>query len=247
MAAPLTWRGHFYNTPILTIYDIWVLHLNMPYAWGAQTSTVLLPLFRSAFAQSRRHLDIGVATGYFPSRGLSHTRAHAHARAVSKREEESNKMEITLMDIAPNSLSLAAQRIERENPGAARITTIQADALGPAPDALRGRFDSVSMFNLVHCIPGTQEAKARVFGLAKDVLSDEGVLVGCTVLGWRYLGWRVLGWLSLGLFNLVGAFSNWGEGREAYEQALRREFEEVETWVCGSMLLWRGSRPRRDN
>lgn len=234
--STLSWRGRFYNGLSLNLYDVWVIWLNMDYAWGSPTATVLLPLFLSAFSKSRRHLDIGVANGYFPSRAVEH----------SQQQEKATTKEIVLMDIAENSLMKAKKRIETENPGAAVVTTVLADAMGPAPRELKERkFDSISLFNVLHCIPGPVEDKTRVFRLAADVLEDDGVLVGCTILGYRYLGWRLFGWFTLGLFNVLGALSNWDEGPTVYEQGLHREFGEVETLVHGSILLFRARKPKR--
>lgn len=82
------------------------------------------------------------------------------------------------------------------------VTTIQADvldeslALLPKDSKLSGiakQFKSVSMFNLLHCLPaapeaqGGQEIKNRAFKLAAACLADDGVLVGCTILGQKYI------------------------------------------------------------
>ncbi|KAK0648425.1 hypothetical protein B0T16DRAFT_408174 [Cercophora newfieldiana] len=80
-----------YNPLILATYDNWVLRFNMSYVWRCPTSTILLPLFREAF--STRHLDIGVASGYFPSAALQQSKLAANA----------GQHEITLMDLNEGS------------------------------------------------------------------------------------------------------------------------------------------------
>ncbi|KAK3486832.1 uncharacterized protein B0T23DRAFT_432209 [Neurospora hispaniola] len=82
------------------------------------------------------------------------------------------------------------------------VTTIQADVLdeslvllpkGSKLSGLSKQFKSVSMFNLLHCLPaapeaqGGQEIKNRAFKLAAACLADDGVLVGCTILGRKYI------------------------------------------------------------
>lgn len=61
----------------------------------------------------------------------------------------------------------------------------------------RHSFKSVSMFNLLHCLPSApddsqtgykgQEIKNRAFKLAAECLDDDGVLAGCTILGRKYI------------------------------------------------------------
>ncbi|EGO55935.1 hypothetical protein NEUTE1DRAFT_103327 [Neurospora tetrasperma FGSC 2508] len=82
------------------------------------------------------------------------------------------------------------------------VTTIQADMLdeslvllpkGSKLSRISKQFKSVSMFNLLHCLPaapeaqGGQEIKNRAFKLAAACLADDGVLVGCTILGRKYI------------------------------------------------------------
>jgi len=63
--------GSAIYTPILlrSIYDTWVLGISNTYFWKCPTASVLLPFFE--MHMSRRHLDVGVGTGYFPSAALS--------------------------------------------------------------------------------------------------------------------------------------------------------------------------------
>ena len=231
--------AHYYNPFVLLIYDVWVLKLNMRYAWRSPTDTILLPLFEEAFVQSNRHLDIGVASGFFPSTALSRKR--------SRGVRGDQRQEIILMDLNPGALLTAKARIERDNPGDfARIGMVVGDALGAVPEGLQGRkFDSVSLFNLIHCFPPGTERKTRVFGLAAEVLSDEGVVVGSTVLGRGYIGWNLVSWFWMFWFNVTGAFGNWGDEPGGLEEGLRREFGEVETWIVGQSFLFRASKPRR--
>ncbi|KAK3954404.1 hypothetical protein QBC32DRAFT_207797 [Pseudoneurospora amorphoporcata] len=104
------------------------------------------------------------------------------------------------------------------------VTTIQADVLD-APDSgfsapggpsiSRHSFKSVSMFNLLHCLPCPgpepqgchvhhgQAIKNRAFRLAAECLADDGVLAGCTILGRKYI--------SGGSWSRPSS-SSWGSG-----------------------------------
>lgn len=41
----------------------------------------------------------------------------------------------------------------------------------------------------------------------------------------------------------MGIPDNYGNGREGFERALRKDFEEVETVVVGCVLVFKASRP----
>ncbi|KAI0907063.1 methyltransferase domain-containing protein [Ustulina deusta] len=217
-------------TPTLLsiIYDFVVLRFNLRYMWRCRTDTVLEPFFAENF--SRRHLDIGVATGYFPAAALARPfRAQA-------------KHSITLVDLNPHPLEAARARILSTAPNAT-VETVVADVTQPPPKTLQNSvFDSISMFNLFHCVPGTEKLEA--FRLYKDLLADGGVLTGCTVLG----GGHATNWLNylyVKLYNRLGVFHNWDDKKEDFERALEESFEEVETTLVGMTLLFRATKPRR--
>ncbi|SUH37326.1 type 12 methyltransferase [Salmonella enterica subsp. enterica] len=79
-----------YNPFTLSLYDWWVLNISNKYAWKCPTDTRLLPFFLHHMGET--HLDIGVGTGYY----LKHAPA-THA--------------ISLMDLNPDSLKIAASRV----------------------------------------------------------------------------------------------------------------------------------------
>ncbi|KAI1125066.1 methyltransferase domain-containing protein [Nemania abortiva] len=210
------------------IYDVIVLRFNLRYMWRCRTDTVLEPFFAENL--SRRHLDIGVATGYFP------------AKALSRPFRASARQSITLVDLNPNPLNAAKARILSKASNTT-VETVVADVTEPPPKELQdAAFDSISMFNLFHCIPGDEKLKA--FGLYKDLLAEGGVLTGCTVLGGSHAtNW--LNYLYVKLYNRLGIFHNWNDEKDAFERALRDNFEEVETTLVGMTLLFRATKPRK--
>ncbi|KLU88203.1 hypothetical protein MAPG_07190 [Magnaporthiopsis poae ATCC 64411] len=232
------------------VYDYLVLRFNMRYMWGCPTDEVLLPFF--AEGMSRRHLDVGVATGYLPAMAL----ARVFRRTAAQH--------LTLLDINPHPLAAAAARVRAATGPSTEVRTVEADVTAPLPSALQvvrvssseeeeeekenqmQYYDSISMFNLFHCIPGWP-AKLVALRTYKALLEpDRGVLYGCTVLGER----AATGWLSrwyVRLYNRRGLFNNLHDDREGFEAALNREFAEVETWLVGMTLLFRAARPRRDD
>ncbi|KAI8628761.1 methyltransferase domain-containing protein [Xylariaceae sp. FL1651] len=227
--GPDLYAATIYTPTFLSIvYDVVVLRFNLRYMWRCRTDTVLEPFFAENF--SRRHLDIGVATGYFPAAALARPfRSHV-------------KHSITLVDLNPNPLNTARARILASAPNTT-VDTAVADVTTPPPKALQNsRFSSISMFNLFHCIPGNE--KFNAFRLYKDLLADDGVLAGCTVLG----GSHATNWFNymyVKLYNRLGIFHNWNDKREDFERALEEVFEEVETTLVGMTLLFRATKPRR--
>ncbi|KAI1154987.1 methyltransferase domain-containing protein [Nemania diffusa] len=217
----------FYTPTVLSIvYDFLVLRFNLRYMWRCRTDTVLEPFFAENL--SRRHLDIGVATGYFP------------AVALSRPFRVQAKQSITLVDLNPHPLNTAKARILSKASNTT-VETVVADVTEPPPKELKNSvFDSISMFNLFHCVPGSEKLVA--FSLYKDLLADGGVLTGCTVLGGSHAtNW--FNYLYVKLYNRIGLFHNWDDKKEDFEHALRENFEEVETTLVGMVLLFRATKP----
>lgn len=213
-------------------YDVYVLGFNMRCIWGCPTPSILLPFFAENF--SRSHLDIGVATGYLP------------AAALSSIWRKDSSHHLTLMDLNPNPLRAAKSRILSVAPRA-EVDLVEADATEPPTKELAARrYDSISMFNLFHCMPGGTD-KFRAIGAMGKLLSDGGVLYGCTVLGIRQTKWyQFLTRFYLKWYNhWWGIFRNWDDTKEDVEAALREHFDNVETWVVGQTLLFRATGPRR--
>ncbi|KAJ3577785.1 hypothetical protein NPX13_g2785 [Xylaria arbuscula] len=213
-----------YSPTFLSIvYDFLVHRFNM------RTDTVLEPFFAENF--SRRHLDVGVATGYFLGVAL--------ARPFGTEAEH----HITLVDLNPSPLKAAKARVLSKTTNAT-VETVVADVTEPPPELLQDlQFDSITMFNLFHCVPG-KEKKLEAISLYKDLLADDGVLAGCTILGERFATNRI-NYLYLKLYNNKGIFHNWDDKKGDFERALMKNFKEVETTVVGMMLLFRATKPRR--
>ena len=231
MAAEQDAGSRLYVPFVLYFYDFWVLWLSNNWAWLCPTASVQLPLFRSALG--RKHLDIGVGTGYYPTKELKGSKCE----------------EIALLDLNPNALATAKNRVQATHPGV-RVSTFVADAtVTPLsqPDATLGPFDSASAFFLLHCLQGPTERKAHVFEGVASVLADEGQFVGTTILGSE----KPMNWFArrlMTLYNKKGVFDNWGDKEGDFERELGKWFGEVEVWTVGRVMLWRARRPRvREN
>ncbi|KAN0081782.1 S-adenosyl-L-methionine-dependent methyltransferase, partial [Elaphomyces granulatus] len=195
----------------LHIYDFWVIYISSSFAWRCSRK-ILLPFFKSNVG--RQHLDVGVGTGYFP------------ARAADTIET------LTLVDLQPNCLSMASRRIPQLKNG---INTILADALQPGilpsslPPSLKS-YDSISLMYLIHALPGPPGHKLQIFRYTKPYLKEKGVVFGVTVLG-KDVYHNPFAISLMWLFNRLGIFDNFADGKDEILNALTSEFEEVEVEV----------------
>jgi len=200
-----------YNPLVLHVYDWWVIKLSCSWIWRCPSETLLAHYDRHI---GRRHLDVGVGTGYF----LDHAKF-------------SQKPEITLFDLNANSLHHTAKRIHRYAP---RI--IQGDVLRSA-DAPAGEFDSVAMNFLFHCLPDGGEGKWRALDYLKSRLARGGVLFGSTIMG-EPAAPLVRQRRLMRTYNRRGIFCNETDSLEILEGALRKRFERVEVRMAGVVALF---------
>ncbi len=207
-----------YSPLVLTLYDGWVLGFSNRYAWECPTRQVLLPFFK--LHAGRHHLDVGVGTGYYPAKA-----------------EFPNSARLTLMDLNASSLRAADLRIDRPS-----TRTMQHDVMTPLPVGDEGAYDAISLFYLLHCLPGSMADKARVFGHLKSKLRPSGVLYGATILGDEANHNRI-GRKLMDVYNRKGIFGNRQDTREGLEQALKQHFDEVNIQLAGKVALFEARWP----
>lgn len=205
-----------YSPMVLALYDAWVLGISNRYAWRCSTQQVLLPFFASHV--KAQHLDIGVGTGYY--------------LAKTPLPPETT---VTLLDLNPSSLEAAKRRIDRAN-----TRTIRHDVMTPLPGAQR--FDSISLFYLLHCLPGPLAHKARIFAHLKHNLLPNGVLFGATILG-DEAEHNAFGRKLMKVYNSKGIFGNRQDTVAGFEAALREHFTDVTLRQEGCVLMFTASRP----
>ena len=203
-------------TPLtLKLYDWWVLNISNDIAWRCPTKKYLLPHFLRYL--SSNHLDVGVGTGYYLT----------HARGDSA---------ISLMDLNNSSLEAASARV-----GEARINSkIKHDVFEAYPESLRNKFDSISMFYLLHCLPGNMAEKEIIIKNAKMALTDDGVLYGATILG-NGVNHNSFGKLLMNTYNSKGIFSNKNDSEEALRKILSDHFETADVRVTGTVAVFSAS------
>ncbi len=202
-----------YSASVLRLYDAWVLGMSNRLAWRCGTKRVLLPFYRHHVGE--RHLEVGVGSGFYP--------AHADFRADHQ---------VTLLDLNEHSLAAAARRL-----GHTQVTQLMGDIMQPLTMLEGRRFDSIALFYLLHCLPGTMSEKARVFPHLKAHLAPNGVLFGATVLG-NAAGHNVLGRTLTHIYNRKGIFDNRHDTRESLHAALACHFAKVSVEQEGAVALF---------
>lgn len=223
--------ARLYNNIALWFYDYLVHSIFMVYGWHCPTKSVGLPFFSSHVGP--KHMDVGVGTGYFP------VAVRKSSRKRNGQLKPQWPQKLMLVDLNPNCTAMAATRV-----GAPDCTeTLTADVLQPIPAAGKHEtFDSLSLMNVLHCLPGTSESKAQAFGHLKPFLKEDGVLFGSTILG-RGVEHNRFGRLVMWLSNSLGIFHNYGDHPDDFVRALQKDFNNVEHVVVGRVLLFTAKEP----
>jgi len=207
-----------YSKRLLRTYDTFVLGFSNSWAWRCPREVMLGQYDRCLRA---RHLDVGPGTGWY----LANAQLPEGA-------------DITLLDLSSNSLASASSRL-------AGVThrSVLANVLEPLPDGL-GRFDSIAVNYVFHCIPGPWADKGQAFLHLADGLADDGVLFGSTILG-AGIHHNLVGRFFMAFYNKKGIFHNREDDEAGLTAALQAGFDEVEVTVVGTVAMFTARGPRR--
>jgi SAM-dependent methyltransferase len=205
----------FYDRGALRFYTA-ILRINCLLFWRCPAGRIvrLYDEFVSA-----RHLDVGVANGW----------------ALRASRFPTARPRLTLMDLNPDALAVAA-----DNLAALRPRTVRANVLEPFPLPERA-FDSVAMSFLLHCVPGDIPTKAVAFDHAKRVLAPGGVLFGATILGRGVPRTRRSRRAQAALIRR-GHFNNGDDSLSDLETALARRFSAPRIERKGEVALFAARR-----
>lgn len=204
--------GHRVYTPLtLRAYDWFVLGLSNRLLWRCPTAELLHHYQRNI---GRRHLDVGVGTGYF----------------LDKVRWSVPKPDVTLLDLSIHCLHAASARIARFTP-----QTVLANVLDPLPPM--EPFDSIGLSYVLHCLPGPIEEKAVVFDNLKPVFRRGSRLFGATIVQ-SPTGRSFAAQTVLNIYNRKGIFSNASDTLQALEIELNRRFDHVKVSLIGTVALF---------
>ncbi|KAH8916803.1 S-adenosyl-L-methionine dependent methyltransferase [Atractiella rhizophila] len=221
-----------YSVPLLLrVYDIVVLSLSNTYAWRCPTKEVLLPFFQTHLSTSKRHLDIGVGTGWYPAHSI---------------EEMKNLETLVFMDVNEDTLNAARKRglsAKVHSAGAGKVfqgavVTRKKSCFEPLSAEEKETFDSISLFYLLHCLPTPiSEKLPAILRAALPSLKPNGILYGATILGDGHnWGGRKL----MEIYTKQGIFGNGKDNEEDLRRVMENAFEKVEVKRVGAVALFWG-------
>ncbi|MCP2258874.1 Methyltransferase domain-containing protein [Streptoalloteichus tenebrarius] len=202
-----------YTRMYLPLYDLSVFWGTTPLFWRCSPRTLRDWYTRNVGA---RHLEVGVGSGYFPSRC---------SFPVSTPE-------ITLLDLNQNCLDYTATRLARHRP-----QRVRANVLEPFP-LPAGAFDSVCMNFLLHCVPGDLREKGVAFRHAATVVRPGGVVFGSTVLS-SGVPVSAPTRAMLKVLNWRGIFHNDRDDLQDLRDQLATHFADHEVVVEGCVAMFR--------
>ncbi len=203
-----------YTKRTLAAYDFVVLGLSNRFIWKCPTRRVLDHYNQHV---TGNHLDVGVGTGYFLDR--------CRFPAPTPR--------LALMDLNPDVLKFASQRIARYHPETYRRNVLEPISIDAE------KFDSVGINYLLHCLPGSIEFKSVAFDHLKALMNPNAVLFGSTLLqGGVPRSWPAQRLMDT--YNKRGIFANQGDDLDSLKRALGGRLRNVSIEVVGCAALFSG-------
>lgn len=201
-----------YTRRTLALYDFVVLGVSNRFIWKCPTQRI--EDHYNKYVTSN-HLDVGVGTGYF----------------LDRCRFPSNSPRVALMDLNADTLEFASRRIARYQPECYRRNVLEPIALDS------GKYDSVGINYLLHCIPGSMASKTVAFDHLKALMNPGAHIFGSTLLqGGVSRSWPAKRLMAV--YNKKGIFSNRDDDLESLEHELRQRFREVKVELAGCAALF---------
>ena len=154
-----------YTRAVLMIYDLWVTHFSNRYVWRCSVE-----IHRDHYRKwiGKRHLEVGVGTGYYLS-------------GATLREVQ----HVALLDPNPLCLAAAKWRI-----GSVSCTTYCRDALLPI-SIPEEPFDSIAVSYLLHCLPGPSATRQSFLRISRPCCPT---LASSSEAPSSARRWTIIGW-----------------------------------------------------
>jgi ubiquinone/menaquinone biosynthesis C-methylase UbiE len=204
-----------YTHRILSVYDILVLGFSNRYIWKCPSPNIEA---HYNIHLSSNHLEVGVGTGYF----------------LNRCKFTSDSPRIVLMDMNPETLAFASNRIARYKPETYLQNILEKIKTPMEP------FDSVGFNYLFHCLPGAISENAVALDHLKRVMNPGAQIFGSTILHDGVpVGWTAEKLMSL--YNKKGIFSNLEDDLEGLNSSLSQRFANVSIEVIGCVGLFSGT------
>ncbi|MFI7524493.1 SAM-dependent methyltransferase [Nocardia salmonicida] len=208
-----------YTPGFLRFYDLAVLGFNNFFVWRCPTPNLLQQYNNNV---TGNHLDIGPGTGYMLARARFPT---------------TDSVTVALIDLNPSPLQAASAVLRARG---IEPTTHEGSVLRPLP--LSRQVTSAAASLLMHCVPGSWAEKGVAFQHIANVVTDDGVFFGSTVLeSPSTVVSRAVG----SFFRSRGAFHNGADDEPGLRRALEAAWSEVTVSRVGQLALWTARGPKR--
>jgi len=207
--------GHaIYTSFNLNFYNLFILGISNKIFWKCPTQRILAFYNEHVTAN---HLDIGVGTGYY----------------LDRCRFPSAKPRLAIMDINEPSLQRTAKLIARYSPEVYRADMFKPEQV----QQVRGKFDSVALCYLFHCMPGNLRVKLKTLEQLLPILNDGATIFGATILG-TGTNQSLLTKLRLKQLNSEGILHNLDDNRADLSDGLGRYFDDRRIEVIGHVALF---------
>lgn len=117
------------------------------------------------------------------------------------------------------------------------INCLQHDVFQPFSNKLNASYDSISLFYLLHCLPGTMGDKKKAIENISYLLTEKGVLYGTTILG-QGVKHNFFGKKLMSIYNKKGIFCNYSDSVDSLEEMLSSLFHDISIHVQGTVALF---------
>ncbi len=203
-----------YTPQTLAVYDRLVPGFSNRWIWRCPTSRIL-ELYNCRISDN--HLDVGPGTGYF----------------LDRCQFPSGQPRVALLDLNQHVLDFAARRLARYRPEIWLRNILE-------PLSLDGdAFDSVAINYLLHCLPGSMQAKSIALDHIKPLLTRGGCIFGSTILGRGVsCGWPAR--RVIRAYNRRGIFCNEHDDLATLKTVLATRFDNVQVKVTGCVARFSG-------
>ena len=208
-----------YRPALLSIYDLLIMKVLTPYVWRCHERH-FAKLYRDEM--SRNHADIGVGTGYF----------------LDRCAYQPGEVRIGLFDLKQHCLDYTARRIARFQPEA-----YQCDAMRPIR-VNAGRFDSIALGGILHCIPGDMAENGVVFDSIKPLMHAHTRVFGYTILN-RGIRKTMLSRAVYFILQKLKVINGLDDSASQLTQELTKRFKAVDVNVIGCVALFVAHSPKQ--
>jgi len=203
-----------YSRRTLRAYDLFALGFANTFVWRCP-SRLILDFYSEHI--SANHLDVGVGTGYF----------------LDRCQFPSSNPRIVLADLNQNCLEMASHRLARYRP-ASHLANVMEPLHIDGPG-----FDSIGLGYLLQCVPGPMTGKRVVFDNLGQLLNEDGVVFGSTILG-AGVKQNLFARALTKVYNSRGIFSNTTDTQSGLEAVLQGSFRDFSIHVEGCVALFLG-------